>query len=266
MPDGVIVKETEVFQIPLLNLDSNQPGYTLYSKKYSDDIVYYDILSGLHFQDTLTTTINDSDSSLVAMPLAFIYKLSSTSVNPTSSLAAQYSVTNLGVRGTVTYNHLPSPIPGLYQDGVAISNYVSDTLLFSQLQPSPTSGGVVSYIQLFAPDNHFLKAVTPVGRRYRLNGSSPQGINFSLKITSSYLKSQAAFLNNSVQYLNYEDPVVNGIRPLLYQTFVYPIGSKVVKDLLSIEVINLNPSSGVLLNTTPFELNEIIVSTLGIFG
>ena len=263
MPDGMVVKETEVVLTPISNIDSSQEGYTIYAKRYLSDSVYYDIVVGYHYQDTIQNAVGNFDPNLVLMPLAFIKLNSGQSIG-----AAAYTVTNLGNRGQVTYTHLPAPIQGFYQKSTSpMVNTFNDGMLFSNLQPSNALTPVVSYLQIFAPDNQFLKAVTPIGRRYRENGTEAQVMKFSLRVTSSNLKAQPTFINQAIQNLVYEDPEVSsGVRPLLYKTFIYPVGSKVTKDLLTIEVINQDALSGIQMNTTPFELNEIILSTLGIFG
>lgn len=258
MPDGMVVKETEVVQVPLSNIASGL-GYTIYAKRYLSDSVYYDIIDGYHYQDTIKTAIGNTDSNLVVMPLAFIKLNAGQSIS-----ASAYQVTNLGNRGQISYTHLPAPIQGFYQNSSnPLNTSFTDGMLFSLLRPFPA----ISYLQVFAPDNQFLKAITPIGRRYREDQHTAQAMKFFLRVTSSSLKGQPDYVNQSVQNLVYEDPeVTSGVRPLLYKNFIYPTGSKVTKDLLTIEVISQDIISGVQLNATPFELNEIILSTLGIFG
>lgn len=266
MPDGMVVKESEVVQIPLSGLVSSQPGYTLYAIRYAQDTVYYNIAPGLFYADTLASALNSSDPNMVCMPLAFIFVQSGLlTSNPTSSLAALYTVTNLGSRGKVTYTTLMSPISGLYQNGYPLAtNLSNDNILLNLLQPSLTSNPILSYLQVQAPSNQFLLGASLVGRRNRLSGNQPSTINFTVLVTSSYLASQPSYLNKATQTLTYLDPAIIP-RPLIYQTFVYPPGSNCSQDLLSFQVINIT-TSGTQVNTIPFELNQIILSTLGIFG
>ena len=265
MPDGMVVKETEVVKIPLSGLSPNQPGYTLYAKRYEQDAVYYDVAAGLMYADTLSTSLNDSDPNMVCMPLAFIFVQSSNLIANTGSAAAQYSVTNLGVRGQVTYTRLMAPFSGLYQVGYPqITTFSPDGFLLNQLQPSLPSNPLLSYIQVSAPDNQFLAKATFVGRKNRATNAPPSPISLSLKVTSQYLSSQPSFLNVATQIMTYQDPDLLP-RPLLYQTFSYPAGSNISQDLLTIEVINTNSINN-RVSTIPFELSQIILSTLGIFG
>lgn len=274
MPDGMVVKETEVVKIPLVNMDPTEGGYTLIAKRYSYDVVYYDFVKGEHFQDTLLTAIKDSDPNLVAMPLSFVYKLDSVT-EPGKSPALSYSIRDLGIRGNVSYQYLPCPIAGLYQDKVRLEIRTSSEtpiMLFHNMLPSIPSNRVLSYLPVYASGDNFLKAISFRGRRNRTVGVAPTAVNVILQVTSQYLKGMTMYAEKATQSLEYVDVLEAGgsykigAESLILKTFVYPTGSKITKDLLTIEVINQNPATQEYVGVTPLELNEIILSTLGIFG
>lgn len=275
MPDGMVVKETEAINLPLVNLDPTEAGYTLIAKRYGYDVVYYDLVQGEHFQDTLYAALDDSDPNLVAMPLSFVYKLDSSLAAPTDSPALYYRVRDLGSRGSSTYHYHACPIPNLYQDRSRLeikTSVETPRMLFHHLLPSLVDSPTLTYYPVYAGANEFLKTVSFRGRKWRNTAEPPPPVNLKLKITSQYLQGMSSYLSSAVQYLEFVDVMdtdgtyLVGPSSLTLKTFVYPAGAKIVKDLLTIEVINSNSTTQERVGVTPFELNEIILSTLGIFG